>query len=119
MDSYSEQELITAISNNDVGKYEALIQGASSINSNILLNIMVLSSNADGFRAVLNHSSVNPFNNDNYLITMVINHNLPTGYLAIILEHSMNQLTADHYRSFISLCNHSQEKKDLLQSYLE
>jgi hypothetical protein len=118
MDPHSEQELLTAISNKDVGKYEALIQNASAINNSVLLTVIVLSGNVDAFRALLKHSSVNPFYDDNYLIHMLINHNLPTDLLAAILEHPANHLTADHYHAFHSACGRSKDKQDLLQSYL-
>jgi hypothetical protein len=49
---------------------------------------------------------------------MITAHNLSPGMLAVILEHPMNQLTADHYHAFISLCDRSQEMRDLLHSYL-
>ena len=118
MDLHSEQELLTAISNKDVGAYDALIQQASVINNSVLLTVAVLSANGDAFRALLKHSSVNPFYDDNYLIHMLINHNLPTELLASILEHPANQLTADHYHAFIASCGHSTDKRELLQSYL-
>ena len=117
MDPQSKQELLTAISNKDVGTYEALIQHASVIDNDMLLNVM-LSSNVESLRAVLKHSSVNPFYDDNYLIHMIIRHNLFTEFLAAILEHPSNQLTADHYHAFLSVCGHSTDKQDLLQSYL-
>ena len=117
MDPQSKQELLTAISNKDVGTYEALIQSACVIDNDVLLNVM-LSSNVDSLRAVLKHSSIDPFFNDNYLIHMIINHNLFTEFLAAILEHSANHLTADHYHAFISLCGHSKDKHELLESYL-
>jgi hypothetical protein len=118
MDPHSEQQLLTAISNYDVGTYEALIQGASAINNITLLKMITSSDNVDAFRAVLKHSSVNPFYDDNHLIRMITAHNLSPGMLAVILEHPMNQLTADHYHAFISLCDRSQEMRDLLHSYL-
>jgi hypothetical protein len=118
MDSHSEQELLTAISNKDVGRYEALIQHASVINNSVLFTVVVLSANVDAFRALLKHSSVNPFYDDNYLIHMLITHNLPTELLAAILEHPANHLTADHYHAFISACERSKEKQDLLRAYL-
>ncbi len=117
MDPQSKQELLTAISNKDVATYEALIQHASVIDNDVLLNVM-LSSNVDSLRAVLKHSSIDPFFNDNYLIHMIIHHNLFTEFLAAVLEHSANHLTAEHYHAFISSCGHSKEKQDLLQAYL-
>ena len=118
MDPHSEQELLTAISNKDVGKYESLIQNASVLNNNVLLNVMVISSHGDAFRAVLKHASIDPFYNDNYLIHMIINHNFPTDLLAAILEHPANHLTADHYHAFLSACGRSKDKQDLLHAYL-
>ena len=118
MDSHSEQELLTAISNKDVGTYEALILGASVINNSVLLTVAVLSANANAFRALLKHSSVNPFYDDNHLIHVLINHNLPTELLAAILEHPANHLTADHYHAFLSACGRSTDKHELLQVYL-
>ena len=117
MDPHSEQELLTALSNKDAGKYEALIQQAPVINNELLANIM-FATGVDGLRAVLKHSSINPFYNDNELIHLIIKHNVRTEYLGAILEHPMNQLTADHYRAFISSCNNSRTKRGLLESYL-
>ena len=118
MDSHSEQELLTAISNKDVGTYEALIQHASVINNSLLLSVAVLSANGDAFRSLLKHSSINPFYDDNYLIGIIVHHNLPTDLLAAILEHPANHLTADHYHAFIESCGRSTDKQELLQSYL-
>jgi len=118
MDPHSEQELLTAIYNKDVGTYEALIQQAPVINNSVLLTVAVLSANADAFRSLLKHSSVNPFYDDNYLIGIIVHHNLPTDLLAAILEHPANHLTADHYHTFIASCGRSTDKHDLLQSHL-
>jgi hypothetical protein len=118
MDPHSEQELLTAIFNKDVATYEALIQNASVINNNVLLNIVVIAFNMDAFRAVLKHSSIDPFFNDNSLIHVIINHNFPIEFLAAVLEHPANHLTADHYHAFLSACGSSKDKQDLLHAYL-
>jgi uncharacterized membrane protein affecting hemolysin expression len=117
MDPHSKQELLTALSSKDVEKYTVLIQDASVIDDDVSL-MVIISSNADALRAVLKHSSINPFSNNNQLIHIIINHNMLTEFLAIILEHPLNQLTADHYHSFIALSGCSKEKKELLESYL-
>jgi len=118
MDLQSEHELLTAFYNKDVVKYEALIHGASTINEITLFKMVTSSDNADAFRALLNHPSVNPFYGDNVLIHTITKHNCPVNMLAVILEHPMNHLTADDYRAFISFCDRSKEMQDLLQSYL-
>ena len=118
MDAHSEKELITAIFNDDVEKYDALLQNAPVLNNGLLMRIILSTSNHYFFHAALNHSSINPFFNDYSLIREIISHNLPTEYLTIILEHPSNHLTSEDYHALITSSGHSQEKQDLLQVYL-
>ena len=117
MDPDFERELITAISTNDLGKCEALIQNVSELHNYILLSALTLTQNVDIFRALLKHSSVNPFYDDS-LIHFIIKLRCSADFLTAVLEHPANHLTADHYHAFISSCDHSKEKQDLLQAYL-
>ena len=119
MDPHSKEELLTALSRNDAESYNALIQHASVIDNDVLFMTVMTTSKAEALRAVLKHSSVNPFYNDNYLIHHILKHNMKTDFLVAILEHPLNQLTADHYRAFISASEPSIEKAHLLQSYLD
>ena len=118
MDPDFERELITAISTNDLGKCEALVQSVPELHNYILLSAVTLTSNAEIFRALLKHSAINPFYNDHCLIHFIIHHHCSADFLAGVLEHHANHLTAEHYHAFLSECSRSQEKRDLLQAYL-
>lgn len=118
MDPGFERELIKAMSADDLVSCEALIQSVPDIHNYILLSALTLTHNVDIFRALLKHSSVNPFYDDNCLIHFIINLRCSADFLAAVLEHPANHLTADHYHALIAVCGHSQEKHDLLQSHL-
>ena len=119
MDPNFERELITAISTNDLAKCEALVQNVSELHNYILLSALTLTHSPDVFRVLLKHPSINPFYDDHCLIHFMTTHRCSADFLAAVLEHPANHLTADHYRTLISSCDHTKDKQDLLQAYLD
>ena len=118
MDSHTEQELVSAIYSGDSDKFDALLQGAAVINHSLLLRIIMATPTIHFFDAALKHSSVDPFANDNSLLHAIISYNLPTEYLAAVLDHSNNHLSPDQYHALLSEASDSKEKQDLLESHL-